>query len=560
MTTLTAKDLWDVGCSIIPVNLDKRPAWSLLPQKFDETAKRMKGEWKPFQERRPNAGEMTRWSKATPPAFAIVTGEISGRITFDFDGEQGVKLAQSWGIHPHRRTGSGGLHLDVVHPGWFVPTLNGKSKQELGRRWPGLDVKGDGGYVVAIGRNEKGIYEWLRDSEPDPIESVPAEVWGFLKQYSSAKESITQPTNGTHTNGKVRHSDFADQRVASDKLIERALSAAPLAGRNTAGFDLACQARDNGYSESETLGILRTFRNNAAPTNTKGQHEPYSEQEIAASLREAFNRSPRDPWPRSQAPSYTYTHERNLTRPAGLGVNGEPSDNISDGPIDLLRFLMNDQGNSERLRAFAGSGIRYCHDFKKWLIWDGTRWTIDGQDQIFKWAKAAMLEFLRQAIDAKNEPAEKFARQSLDARRLGAMVHLTECELPVSPEELDIDPALLNFRNGTVDLRTGTLKAHSPDDFITKIVEFDYNPEAKCPIFLATLHRLMGGGPDASEEELQRAERLVSHLQKAFGYSATGITSEKVVFVPYGGGNNGKDHDANNHCQVPGRVFGPSSY
>src|ERR1700733_10609682 len=108
MTSLTAKDLWDVGCSIIPVNLDKRPAWSMLPQRFDETQKRMRGQWKPYQERRPNADEMMRWSKATPPAFAIVTGEISGRITFDFDGEQGVKLAQAWGVHPHRRTGSGG--------------------------------------------------------------------------------------------------------------------------------------------------------------------------------------------------------------------------------------------------------------------------------------------------------------------------------------------------------------------------------------------------------------------------------------------------------------------
>ena len=117
--------------------------------------------------------------------------------------------------------------------------------------------------------------------------------------------------------------------------------------------------------------------------------------------------------------------------------------------MDLLAHLMNDHGNAERLRVFAGSGIRYCHDFKKWLIWDGARWTIDGQDQILKLAKAAMLEFFRQASDSKNEPAEKFARQSLDARRLGAMVHLAECELPVSPEELDTDTALLNFGNGT---------------------------------------------------------------------------------------------------------------
>src|ERR1039457_4753354 len=50
----------------------------------------------------------------------------------------------------------------------------------------------------------------------------------------------------------------------------------------------------------------------------------------------------------------------------------------------------------------------------------------------------------------------------------------------------------------------------------------------------------MGGGPDASEAALDRADRLIGYLQKAFGYALTGVTSEKVVFIFYGSGNNGK--------------------
>src|ERR1700737_43272 len=163
MTSPTATELRErFGCSVIPVKVDKKPAWNLLPQKFDESKQQMRGEWKSFQERKPTPDEVSRWVGANVPAFAIVTGRISDRITFDFDGEAGVALAQRWGIQPHRKTGSGGLHLDVEYPGWFVPTLNSKAKLELGRRWPGLDVKGDGGYCIAIGRNEKGPYEWLR--------------------------------------------------------------------------------------------------------------------------------------------------------------------------------------------------------------------------------------------------------------------------------------------------------------------------------------------------------------------------------------------------------------
>ena len=87
------------------------------------------------------------------------------------------------------------------------------------------------------------------------------------------------------------------------------------------------------------------------------------------------------------------------------------------------------------------------------------------------------------------------------------------------------------FNNITVNLRTKTAEPHNPGHFITKRVAFDYNPEAGCPLFLATLARLMGRTADASEAEITRAYELVSALQRAFGYALTGHTSEKVVFI-----------------------------
>jgi putative DNA primase/helicase len=50
----------------------------------------------------------------------------------------------------------------------------------------------------------------------------------------------------------------------------------------------------------------------------------------------------------------------------------------------------------------------------------------------------------------------------------------------------------------------------------------------------------MGNHPDASEAELDRAERVVRYLQRALGYSLTGTTEEKAVFVLFGSGDNGK--------------------
>ncbi len=117
---------------------------------------------------------------------------------------------------------------------------------------------------------------------------------------------------------------------------------------------------------------------------------------------------------------------------------------------------------------------------------------------------------------------------------------MAECELVITPDKLDTHPFLLNFLNGMIDLETGALLPHDPERFITKLVHYNYNPQAACPLFLSFIARIMGNHPDASEAELDRAERMVAYLQRAFGYTLTGTTEEKAVFVPFGAGNNGK--------------------
>jgi phage/plasmid-associated DNA primase len=52
------------------------------------------------------------------------------------------------------------------------------------------------------------------------------------------------------------------------------------------------------------------------------------------------------------------------------------------------------------------------------------------------------------------------------------------------------------------------------------------------------MKRIVGAGD--TEESNLRAARLIDFLQKAFGYSITGVTSEKAVFLLLGGGDNGK--------------------
>ena len=134
----------------------------------------------------------------------------------------------------------------------------------------------------------------------------------------------------------------------------------------------------------------------------------------------------------------------------------------------------------------------------------------------------------------------KFVNSSLSRAALANMIHLAKKKVrQVNANDFDRDPWLLNVENGTVDLRTGALSPHGPEDLISKMIPFCYDPRAECPQFMDFLYRIMGSHPDASEADNTNAEQMVSYLQKVFGCAATG-KPEKLLFVLYGEGNNGK--------------------
>jgi len=208
--------------------------------------------------------------------------------------------------------------------------------------------------------------------------------------------------------------------------------------------------------------------------------------------------------------------------------------------LDLLSYGFHDSGNAERLIAQHGKEMLFCHALKKWLVWDGRRWAVDVVDRARKLAKETMLAFLGQAVEAHNLLAEKFAKQSLDARRISSLLLMAQSETFVEPDDLDTHMHLLNFMNGTVDLQTGEIRPHECADRITKLIHYNYDPTAPCTRWQQFLEQIMGGGPDAAEAALERALRLTEYLQRALGYSLTGATSEKAVFVLFGQGDNGK--------------------
>lgn len=198
-------------------------------------------------------------------------------------------------------------------------------------------------------------------------------------------------------------------------------------------------------------------------------------------------------------------------------------------------FKLTDLGNAERLVAQHGRDIRYCHAWKKWLIWDGIHWAVDRTDAVKQKAKEAVRSIYGEAKkatdDSKRQAIAKHAMNSESDSRIRAMLSLAKSEpgIPILPEQLDQDPWLLTCLNGTIDLRTGKVQPHQRDHLITQLAPVEHNPDATCPKWYAFLDRIMDGN-----------ENLIAFLERAIGYSLTGDTSEQCLFILYGTGANGK--------------------
>jgi hypothetical protein len=142
-----------------------------------------------------------RWWAAHPGAnLGIRTGRESGIVVLDVDpaagGDDSVHAleAQS-GSLPHTiraLTGGGGHHQFFAHPGFDVPT-----KARLAG-WAGLDIRGDGGYVVGPPSRHKsgGRYVWDLGAHPDEVAAAPLPDW-LVSMFVAPKPRTTASTVGS---------------------------------------------------------------------------------------------------------------------------------------------------------------------------------------------------------------------------------------------------------------------------------------------------------------------------------------------------------------------------
>ena len=152
-----------MGWSVIPLHpRDKRPALA---------------SWRAYQRSKASRADLVRWA-AAGSYVGIVTGQISGLLILDLDSADAVTEAERLGL-PETVTArtAKGRHCYFSHPG-------GSAGNRAGLL-PGMDIRGDGGFVVAPGSiHPTGVrYTWIASPETTPLSDIP----GWLSEALAEK-------------------------------------------------------------------------------------------------------------------------------------------------------------------------------------------------------------------------------------------------------------------------------------------------------------------------------------------------------------------------------------
>ncbi|MGW2950741.1 phage/plasmid primase, P4 family [Streptomyces eurythermus] len=191
-------------------------------------------------------------------------------------------------------------------------------------------------------------------------------------------------------------------------------------------------------------------------------------------------------------------------------------------------FDSTDVGLAVRLRDFMrrnGGGVRYARGLG-YLVWDGTIWT-PNPDAVRKALHLMGAEMIADGSDFERRLALKaLTNKHID----GILKELPSVPgVPAQADEFDARPELLSVANGTINLRTGELRPHSPADLITKRLDVEYHPDAPAERWVQFLAEIFPNHPE-----------LPAYMRRLVGYGITGSTAEECFVFLHGDGKNGK--------------------
>lgn len=217
---------------------------------------------------------------------------------------------------------------------------------------------------------------------------------------------------------------------------------------------------------------------------------------------------------------------------------------INPEPATLLPTIDKSQDSlATYIAAVHSHHIRYVADTGKWVYYTGTRWEEqpDTAGAVTQIVKNELITLTKQ-ITAKADN-EQGAKKD-ETLKLRGFVHRQRSRAGITSilslmttipgiahlsNDFDTNPFLLNTPGGTIDLRTGALKPHNPDDLITQqtLVTPDFTSQHP-------------GWDTFLKTTFKHDPEIPPYLQTLIGMAAIGEIFEHIFVFAHGAGANGK--------------------
>ena len=465
------------------------------------------------------------WDVDRAPNLGIATGADSGIWVLDIDPKGGgmesmANLVEAHGRLPETwvaRTGSGGYHYAFLNPDFVV------RNDQSGHVAPGIDVRGEGGQIVAPPSiSGKGPYGVVSDLPP-----APAPQWLLDLVYKPERpvtatvtaEDLPKPEDLDEQTWK-RLTAYAgriieDELGRLDKLQPEVWEANGSQPWNHTTFEVSCTlleianspwcAYSPGQAERDVLA--------RAPRDADG-FDDWVVKKTFASARERIGDKAR-PMPEDRRPPQVAPEADPLfSGPDVRRTDPTPGDGAEAAPAadrpGHLRFFGGPRGETA-LTAEMAKGVMelgpvgYGTDRGFWTYADGV-WSPDEH----------LLE-------------DRLTHLLGDHWRTGhaanAHAHVRKAAQPISGDPLE---HLINFRNGMLDWRNSDqLYPHDPSYASTVQLATIWDPEALCPQFDSWLESTLDSD-------------YVKLAWEMIGYLMMSGNPKHRAFLFYGVGGSGK--------------------
>lgn len=487
------------------------------------------GRWPAKSSRDPK--QITAWFAGTDYGVALHCGR-SGAVVLDVDDPENVPdevalVMESGGPYQSTRKDQPTRGHYLVYNNTGRRIGNGLGKLATTPKWG--EVRGANGVIIAApsAHTEGGHYRWERTGPVLPLPDYVAEALPDSQNpEDTATDAQVKAFVDTHTKSERPEILKGLVNALKSKLDRGASCHMSTLGIVTSAM---AEAAAGFYPAREALTALwEVYRATATTGTSTGRVLTAGEakHDFAGILS----------WAVGQANAGNIEKARariGAKMPSKVAwVDTITTENPQTGGRSL-KYV----GHTAQLRfahyladAFTGK-LLHVHGIG-WHYWDGKRWAYDDTGVAWRAVYELLKELWPFAFgdgDEQKKLAQAISRCET-ANGVQGILTLARAlpRFAATLDDLDADPHLLNAANGTLDLRTGELRPHSPAYRITKVCRGAYHPDAESALWQAFLTRVL---PD---------EGVRGFVQRLAGVGLIGQVREHILPIWTGTGANGK--------------------